>query len=45
MNLTLAFGVSAGGSKINLSALDDPALLTNDNVIPDFTFGDVLHFK
>ena len=34
-----AFGVSAGVSKINLSALDDPALLTNDNVIPDFTFG------
>ena len=34
-----AFGVSGGVSKINLSALDDPALLTNDDVIPDFTFG------
>ena len=34
-----AFGVSAGLSKINLSGIDDPAILTTDNVIPDFTFG------
>jgi len=34
-----AFGVSAGASKINLTAIDDPALITTDNVIPDFTFG------
>jgi len=34
-----AFGVSAGVSKINLTSIDDPALLTTDNVIPDFTFG------
>ena len=34
-----AFGVSAGLSKINLTSIDDPALLTTDNVIPDFTFG------
>ena len=34
-----AFGVSAGASKINLSAIDDPALLTTDDVIPEFTFG------
>ena len=34
-----AFGVSAGLSKINLSTINDPAIRTTDNVIPDFTFG------
>ena len=38
-NSHLAFGVSAGASKINLSAIDDPALLTTNDVIPEFTFG------
>ena len=35
----LYFGISGGASKINLSALDDPALLSNDDVIPEFNFG------
>jgi len=35
----LYFGVSGGASKINLAAIDDPALLSNDDVIPEFNFG------
>ena len=35
----LAFGVSAGASKINLSATDDPAQLASSDVIPEFSFG------
>jgi type IX secretion system PorP/SprF family membrane protein len=35
----LAFGVSAGASKINLSATNDPVQLNTDDVIPEFTFG------
>lgn len=35
----LAFGVSAGASKINLSATNDPVQLNTDDVIPEFSFG------
>jgi type IX secretion system PorP/SprF family membrane protein len=35
----LYFGISGGASKINLSAIADPALLSNDDVIPEFNFG------
>lgn len=35
----LAFGVSAGASRINLSSINDPAILTNNDVIPEFIFG------
>ena len=41
----LYFGISGGASKINLSALDDPALLSNDDVIPEFNFGMYYKFK
>ena len=35
----LAFGVSAGASKINLSATSDLAQSNTDDVIPEFSFG------
>ena len=41
----LYFGVSGGASKINLAAIDDPALLSNDDVIPEFNFGIYYTFK
>ena len=41
----LYFGVSGGASKINLAAIDDPALLSNDDVIPEFNFGMYYTFK
>ena len=41
----LYFGVSGGASKINLAAINDPALLSNDDVIPEFNFGMYYTFK
>ena len=41
----LYFGVSGGASKINLVAINDPALLSNDDVIPEFNFGMYYTFK
>jgi len=41
----LYFGVSGGASKINLAAINDPALLSNDDVIPEFKFGMYYTFK
>ncbi|MAW21358.1 MAG: hypothetical protein CMD16_03060 [Flavobacteriales bacterium] len=35
----LYFGVSGGAATINLSSIDDPAVLSGDDVIPEFTFG------
>jgi len=35
----LSFGVSGGADKINLSYTDDPAVLSNDDIIPEITFG------
>ena len=35
----LFFGVSAGGSKINLENINDPALLNTDDMIAEATFG------
>tara|TARA_B100001758_G_C18416790_1_gene620771 strand:- start:4381 stop:6282 length:1902 start_codon:yes stop_codon:yes gene_type:complete len=35
----LYFGVSGGAATINLSGMDDPAVLSGDDVIPEFTFG------
>jgi len=41
----LYFGVSGGASKINLAAINEPALLSNDDVIPEFNFGMYYTFK
>ena len=41
----LYFGVSGGASKINLAAINDPALLSNDDVIPEFNFGMYYTFR
>lgn len=41
----LYFGVSGGASKINLVAINDPALLSNNDVIPEFNFGVYYTFK
>ena len=41
----LYFGISGGASKINLAAINDPALLSNDDVIPEFNFGMYYTFK
>ena len=41
----LYLGISAGASKINLDPNKDPAILSNSDVIPDFTFGVYYTYK
>ena len=38
-------GISAGAAKINLDPNQDPAILSNSDVIPDFTFGVYYTYK
>ena len=38
-------GISAGAAKINLDPNEDPAILSNSDVIPDFTFGVYYTYK
>jgi len=38
-------GISAGAAKINLDPNNDPAILSNSDMIPDFTFGVYYTYK
>ena len=35
----LYLGISAGASKINLSATGDPAVINSEDILPEVTFG------